>query len=122
MAIVVDSPPGFYDILKHMCVFALWHIRFINKSSDSIKIGAKTYYMTDYQIITNVSLTAMPAGVGSAMEYGLNHGLKPVAIVVKSPPGIQDVLKHVCITLWHIRCTNKSPDSKKIGAKNLFFF
>jgi hypothetical protein len=31
----------------------------------------------------------MPFGVGSAMEYDLNHGLKPVAIVVNSPPGFQ---------------------------------
>jgi hypothetical protein len=26
-------------------------------------------------------------GAGSVIEYGLNHELKPVAVVVKSPPG-----------------------------------
>ena len=55
-----------------------------------------------------------PSGVGSAIEYGLNHGLAPVAIVVKSPPGFQDILKHMCeFALWHRRGTNKSPVSKK---------
>ena len=28
-------------------------------------------------------------GAGSAIEYDLNHGLKPVAIVVNSPPGLK---------------------------------
>ena len=59
-AIRPNSPPGFHNILKNMCELALWYIRLTNKSPDPKRNGLKTHFISDYQIITSISLTAMP--------------------------------------------------------------